>query len=106
MPHYDDAEQAEVVQMMQESLQQMSIQLGHPQDTDAIQQLYQMAHGLLSHLEPDPLTLARVAGVLLVYQLPGTDSTEAKWFKTELQNCQDVESIEELVDSLSRPDAL
>ena len=94
------------VQAVQENLQQISIQLGQPQDAGAIEQLYQTAQALLSHLSPEPLTLARVAGVLLVYQLPDTDPNEVKWFKSELQNCPDVESIEELIDSISRPDSL
>jgi hypothetical protein len=102
----DYTEDAELVQAVQESLQQMSIELEHPQDAEAIQQLYQKAQRLLSHLAPDPLTVARVTGVLLVYQLPGTDPEEVKWFETELQNSLDLESIEELVDSIFRPDAL
>ncbi len=103
---FDSAEDAELVQAVQESLQQMSIELEHPQDVEAIQQLYQKAQGLLSHLSPDPLTVARVTGVLLVYQLPGTDPDEVQWFESELQNAPDLESIEELVDSIFRPDAL
>lgn len=102
----DHTEDAELIQDVQESLQQMSSELGHPQDSAAIQQLYQKAQGLLSHLAPDPLTIARVTGVLLVYQLPGTDSEEVQWFESELQNCPDLESVEELVDSIFRPDAL
>lgn len=102
----DHTEDAELIQDVQESLQQMSSELGHPQDSAAIQQLYQKAQGLLSHLDPDPLTIARVTGVLLVYQLPGTDSEEVQWFESELQNCPDLESVEELVDSIFRPDAL
>jgi hypothetical protein len=56
------------------------IELEHPQDAEAIQQLYQKAQGLLSHFASDPLTIARVTGVLLVYQLLGTDPEEVKWF--------------------------
>jgi hypothetical protein len=102
----DRDEDATLVQAVQENLQQMSVQLGQPQDADAIQHLYQTAQALLSHLSPDPLTLARVAGVLLVYQLSDTDPSEEKWFKAALQTCSDGEAIEELVDSLSRPDSL
>lgn len=103
---FDSAEDAELVQAVQESLQQMSIELEHPQDAEAIQQLYQKAQELLSHLSPDPLTVARVTGVLLVYQLPRADPEEVTWFESELQNALDLESIEELVDSIFRPDAL
>jgi hypothetical protein len=70
----------------------MSIELEHPQDAEAIQQLYQKAQELLSHLALDPLTVARVMGVLL-YQLLGTDPEEVKWFETELQNSSDLESL-------------
>jgi hypothetical protein len=69
------------------------IELEYPQDAEAIQQLYQKVQGLLSHLAPDPLTVARVTGVLLVYQLPGTDREEVKWFEAELQNSSDLESL-------------
>lgn len=95
-----------IVQAVQESLQQMALQLGQPHDATAIRQLYESAQELVSHLSPDPLTLARLAGVLLVYQLPDTDRDEVKWFKSEVRNCQDVEAIEDLIDSISRPDAL
>lgn len=106
MAYFSDSNEAETAQAIQEHLQQMSIQLGHPLDADAIQQLYQLAEALVGHLAPDPLTTARVAGILLVYQISDADPEEAKWFKTELRNCQDEESIEELIDSISRPDAL
>ena len=102
----DDDENSEVSQEIQENLQQISVQLGQPQDADQIAQLYQSAQVLLDHIASDPLTLARVAGVLLVYQLSDTDPDEAKWFKAELRDCQDEESVEELIDSISRPDAL
>ncbi len=94
------------VQAVQENLRQMSIQLGQPQNTAAIARLYESAQGLLDHLAPDPLTVARVAGVLLVYQLPDTDPDEVEWFQTQLHDCQDEETVDELIDSLSRPDAL
>ncbi|MBW4443184.1 MAG: hypothetical protein KME10_18480 [Plectolyngbya sp. WJT66-NPBG17] len=105
MPYSVD-DSAEIVQAVKENLQQMSIELGRSKSAAEIEQLYQTAQELLSHLSPDPLTLARVVGVLLVYQLPDTDPNEVKWFKGELQNCPDVESIEELIDSISRPDPL
>ncbi|MGG6263470.1 hypothetical protein ACQ4M3_03820 [Leptolyngbya sp. AN03gr2] len=92
--------------MVQDHLKQIALQLGQPHDTAAIQQLYESAEALVSQLDPDPLTLARLAGVLLVYQLPDTDRDEVKWFKSEVQNCEDVEAIEDLIDSISRPDSL
>ena len=106
MTHSLDDENVEVSQEIQENLRQMSVQLGQPQDAAQIAQIYQSAQGLLNHVAPDPLTLARVAGVLLVYQLSDADPDEAKWFKAQLRDCQDEESIEELIDSISRPDAL
>jgi hypothetical protein len=101
--HFEDKE---TVQAVQQNLQQLALQLGQSHDADTIQTLYEMAQGLVSHLSPDALTLARVAGVLLVYQLPDADPNEVRWFKSQLQQCPDAESIEELIDSLSRPDAL
>lgn len=103
MNHFDDMD---TIQAVQQNLQQVAQQLGQPDDTATIRQLYKSAQELVSHLSPDPLTLVRVAGVLLVYQLPDTEPDEVRWFKSELQNCPDVESIEELIDSLSRPDSL
>jgi hypothetical protein len=102
----DNDENAEVSQEIQENLRQISVQLGYPQDAAQIAQLYQSTQVLLDHLAPDSLTLARVAGVLLVYRLSAADPDEAKWFKAQLRDCQDEESIEELIDSISRPDAL
>lgn len=101
--HFEDLD---TLQAVQQNLQQIALQLGQPSDIAAVRELYETAQGLVSHLSPDPLTLARVAGVLLVYQLPDTDPDEVRWFKSELQNCSDIESVEELIDSLSRPDAL
>ncbi len=107
MAYFLDRDEDEtLVQEIQESLQQLSVQLGKPQDADAIAQLYQTTQTLLSHLSLDPLTLARVAGILLVYRLSKADPDEVKWFKAALQDCQDDESVEELIDSIHRPDAL
>lgn len=99
-------EAATLVQAVQENLQQIALQLGRSNDPVAIKELYRSAEGLVSHLSPDPLTVARVAGVLLVYQVSEVDPDEVKWFKTELQACSDLESIEELIDSISRTDSL
>ena len=54
---------------IQESLLQLSTQLGHPLDKASVEQLYQNARDLLSHISPTPVTLARVAGTLLVYHI-------------------------------------
>jgi hypothetical protein len=47
---------------IQDNLYQLSIQLGHPLDLATVEQLYQNARDLLSHITPTPVTLARVAG--------------------------------------------
>jgi hypothetical protein len=96
----------EISEEIQEQLQQISEQLGQPKEAAAIIELCMEAQDLLSHLSTDELTLARVAAVLLVYQLPGTDPNEANWFRTALKECPDNESAEELIDSISRPDSL
>ena len=54
---------------IQESLLQLSIQLEHPLDLASVEQIYQNARDLLSHISPTPVTLARVAGTLLVYHI-------------------------------------
>jgi hypothetical protein len=54
---------------IQESLLQLSTQLGHPLDQSSVDRLYQNALDLLSHISPTPVTLARVAGTLLVYHI-------------------------------------
>ena len=72
---------------IQESLKQLSAQLGHPLNQVAVGQLYQKARDLLSDISPALVTLARIAGALLVYQV------------------QEIE-VEELIESLHRTDAL
>ncbi|MGV0024420.1 hypothetical protein [Phormidesmis priestleyi] len=93
-------------QAIQQNLRQMATQLGQPMDDQVVQQLYQEASDLVGHISPAPLTLARVAGALLVYRLPGTEAEELTWFKAQLQQCQDEETVEELIESISRTDAL
>ncbi len=66
---------------IQESLLQLSIQLGHPLDKASVDRIYQNARDLLSHISPTPVTLARVAGTLLVYHIQDPNGEEVKWFK-------------------------
>lgn len=107
MTRFSDGDPDEaMIRDVQAHLQRLSEQLGQPRDAVEIAQLYQSAQELVGHLSPNPLTLARVAGVLLVYRLPNTDRDEATWFKTQLKDSQDNEAVEELIDSISRPDAL
>ena len=89
-----------------ENLKQLSAQLGTPLDEAAVMEIYQNACDSLSHVSPSPLTLARVAGTLLVYQIEDTEPEEIKWFNTQVQQCLDEEEVEELIESISRTDAL
>ena len=91
---------------IQESLLQLSIQLGHPLDRASVKQLYQSARDLLTHISPTPVTLARVAGTLLVYHIQDPEGDELKWFKAQIEQCSDEEEVEESIESLHRTDAL
>jgi hypothetical protein len=90
---------------IQASLSQLATQLGQPLDRSTIEELYQSAKDLLSHISPAPVTLARVAGVLLVYHVQ-QDAEESKWFKAQIEQCLDDEEVEESIESLHRIDAL
>ena len=91
---------------IQESLLQLSIQLEHPLDQLSVEQIYQNARDLLSHISPTPVTLARVAGTLLVYHIQDPEGDELKWFKAQIEQCLDEEEVEESIESLHRTDAL
>ena len=91
---------------IQDSLQQLAAQLGHPMSAAAVEQLYQTARELLEHISPAPITLARVAGAVLVYQLQETEAEELQWFNQQIKQCQDEEEVEELIESIHCVDAL
>ena len=91
---------------IQESLLQLSIQLGNPLDQPSVDRIYQHARDLLSHISPTPVTLARVAGTLLVYHIQDPEGEELKWFKAQIEQCLDEEEVEESIESLHRTDAL
>ncbi|MEA5567793.1 hypothetical protein [Anabaena sp. UHCC 0399] len=91
---------------IQENLKQLSAQLGSPLDELSVMEIYQNACDLLSHLSPSPLTLARVAGTLLVYRIQDTELEEFNWFSTQMKQCLDEEEVEELIESIHRTDAL
>jgi hypothetical protein len=91
---------------IQESLLQLSSQLGHPLDPPSVEQIYQQARDLLSHISPTPVTLARVAGTLLVYHIQDPEGEELKWFKAQIEQCLDEEEVEESIESLHRTDGL
>lgn len=90
---------------IQQSLQEIALQMGKPLDEAAAERLCQDAHDLLSHLPYEPLTWARVAGTLLVYQ-HDTESEELEWFRSQVQQCPSDEEVEELIESIHRDDAL
>jgi hypothetical protein len=91
---------------IQENLLQLATQLGHPLDRASVEQLYQDARDLLSHVSPAPVTLARVAGTLLVYHIQDPAAEELKWFKAQIEQCVDEEEVEESIESLHRVDGL
>lgn len=92
-------------QSIQQSLQEIASQMGEPLNEVAAERLYQDANALLNHV-PEPLTLARVAGTLLVYRIQDTEPEELEWFESQVQQCSSDEEIEELIESLHRTDAL
>ena len=91
---------------IQESLQELSNQLGHPLNLASVEKIYHNARDLLSHISPAPITLARVAGALLVYQVQQTEPEELKWFDTQIKQCRDDEEVEESIESIHRIDGL
>jgi len=92
-------------QSIQQSLQEIASQMGKPLNEVAAERLYQDANALLNHV-PEPLTLARVAGTLLVYRIQDIEPEELEWFESQVQQCSSDEEIEELIESLHRTDAL
>ncbi|MBW4661419.1 MAG: hypothetical protein KME15_22315 [Drouetiella hepatica Uher 2000/2452] len=91
---------------IQQSLQDIALQMGRPLDDVAAARLYQESNDLLNHISYESLTLARVAGTLLVYQMQKTEVEELEWFRSQVQQCADDEEVEELIESIHRTDAL
>ncbi|WP_310426734.1 hypothetical protein [Chamaesiphon sp. VAR_48_metabat_135_sub] len=91
---------------IQDSLLQLATQLGSTLDRASIDLIYQNAQALLSHMSPAPVTLARVAGTLLVYQIQQPAAEELEWFNAQIQQCVDEEEVEELIESIHRTDGL
>ncbi|QYO62303.1 hypothetical protein [Leptolyngbya sp. 7M] len=96
----------ELQRSIQQSLQDLADQMGHPIEQSTAQQLYYEATDLLDHLSYEPLTLARVAGTLLVYRVQKIEVEEVDWFKQQVRQCPDEEEVEELIESLHRTDGL
>jgi hypothetical protein len=99
-------EDPDLYSFIQENLKQLSAQLGSPLSELSVMEIYQNACDLLSHVSPSPLTLARVAGTLLVYRVQDTEPEEFEWFITQVKQCLDEEEVEELIESIHRTDAL
>ncbi|MBE9003100.1 hypothetical protein IQ274_34255 [Nostoc sp. LEGE 12447] len=91
---------------IQENLKQLSAQLGSPLSELSVMEIYQNACDLLSYVSPSPLTLARVAGTLLVYRVMDTEPEEFEWFSTQVKQCLHEEEVEELIESIHRTDTL
>jgi hypothetical protein len=91
---------------VQESLVQLSVQLGQRLNRASVDLLYQKAEDLLRNVSPAPVTLARVAGTLLVYQLQDPEGEELQWFKAQIEQCLDEEEVEEVIESIRRIDTL
>ncbi|HEY9627824.1 MAG TPA: hypothetical protein V6C84_11025 [Coleofasciculaceae cyanobacterium] len=102
----NDSSPSDLSRSIQHSLQDIASQMGKPLNEVAAARLCQEAHELLHHISYEPLTLARVAGTLLVYQLQKTEAEELVWFKSQVQQCPDDEEVEELIESIHRTDAL
>ncbi|WP_088892136.1 hypothetical protein [Leptolyngbya ohadii] len=98
--------QQELQQSIAESLQAIAAELGQPIDETEANQIYEDAVGLINHVAYEPITLARLAGTLLVYQSQKLDPEELKWLKAQLAECPDDEAIEELIESMHRTDSL
>lgn len=96
----------DIQQAIQKSLQEIASQIGQPLDVSAAERLYLDATALLKHIQHEPLTLAHVAGALLVFQVQAIEAEELEWFKSQVQQCPSDEEVEELIESMHRADAL
>lgn len=91
---------------IQQSLQELAVQMDHPISEQTSEQVYQEAVELLRHMAYPPITLARLAGTLLFYQVQTVELDEVEWFKSQVQHCVEAEEVEELIASIHRTDAL
>lgn len=96
----------ELQSSIEQSLQDLALELGESIDQSSAAALYQAASDLLNHISYAPLTLARVAATLLVYQVQQAEAEEVDWFKAQVEQCPSDEEVEELIESLHRTDAL
>jgi hypothetical protein len=87
-PHYtidmDNPSPADIQQAIQNSLQEIAAQMGQSLNASATEQLYADAAALISHISYEPLTLAHVAGTLLVFQVQKAETEEVEWFRSQV----------------------
>jgi anthranilate phosphoribosyltransferase len=102
----NSSNQSDLQQSIEQTLQDIALQMGQPLDASEAEHLYREARDLLSEISYEALTLARIAGILLVYRIQGAEPEEMAWFKSQLQQVEDVEEVEELIESVHRVDAL
>jgi hypothetical protein len=102
----NSSNQSDIQQSIKQMLQDIALQMEQPLEASEAEHLYQEAKDLLNEISYEPLTLARVAGILLVYQVQGAELEEVEWFKSQIRQFSDVEEVEELIESLHRVDAL
>jgi hypothetical protein len=102
----NDSFAPDIEQAIQQSLQAIAEQMGQAIDASHAKRLYSDASELLAHIPHEPLTLAHVAGILLVHELQTVPAEEAEWFASQVQQCASDEDVEELIESLHRTDAL
>lgn len=106
MPNSLSSEDNQLQLTIQQSLQDIAEQMGEPITSETATQLYQEALDLLSHVDYAPITLARVAGTLLVFQSQEIEPDERDWFKAQIKEATEAEEVEELIESMNRTDAL
>ena len=97
-----DQDQQQLQDAIQKSLQDIAVQMGEPIAPETAQQVYQQAVDLLNHIDYEPITLARVAATLLVYQLHAIELEKLDWLKLQIQAATEAEEVEELIESMSR----
>jgi len=103
----DSASDNQLQLTIQQSLQDIAEQMSEPITSETATQIYQEAVDLLSHVvDYAPITLARVAGTLLVFQSQEIEPDEREWFKSQIKEAAEAEDVEELIESMNRTDAL
>jgi anthranilate phosphoribosyltransferase len=102
----NSSNQSDIQHAIEQMLQDIALQMEQPLDASEAEHLYQEARDLLNEISYEPLTLARVAGILMVYKAKGAEPKEVGWFKSQIRQFSDVEEVEELIESVHRVDSL